>query len=112
MHEDYGGITACFKRRRSRVDTRKFRQLVRGCQNKKQLYELLLEISENHRFYMKTYGSVFPLDAINVGKNIRCLFPFMWGRQFKEIKEFSYMVQIKPRKEYNDYTNVTYINME
>lgn len=94
------------------MDTRNFRQLVRGCQDKKQLYELLLEISKNYRFYMKTHGSVFPLDAINIGKNIRCLFPYMWARSFKGIKEFSYMIQIKPRKGYGDDTYVTYINIE
>lgn len=64
------------------------------------------------RFYMKTHGSVFPLDAINIGENIRCLFPIMWVRHYKKIKKFSYMIQIKPRKGYNDSTDITYIEMQ
>jgi hypothetical protein len=94
------------------MGTRELRQLVRNCQSKKELYELLLKISENYRFYMKTHGSVFPLDAINIGENIRCLFPIMWVRHYKKIKKFSYMIQIKPRKGYNDSTDITYIEMQ
>lgn len=94
------------------MDTRRFRQLIRNCQDKKQLYELLVKISENYKFYMETHGSVFPLDAVHIGKNIRCLFPYMWARSFKETKEFSYLIQIKPQKGYGDDTHVTYIDIK